>query len=71
MLTCPSPFVIIRTVMTTPQTLINRIVKALEDKGESVNYILGFMTATMAGLAEIDRDQSISYLQRTLEQAQG
>ena len=56
---------------TTPSTLIHKTVQALDKKGESKDYIIGFLIGTMAGLAEVDRDQAISYLQRTLDQAQG
>jgi hypothetical protein len=56
--------------------IANKIVKALEAKGESKDYIIGFLTATLDGMkqindmecTELDMD---SYLNRTLKFAQG
>jgi len=47
----------------------NDIVKALEEKGESKDYIIGFLTATINGLRYIDNQEVNKYLKRSVEQA--
>jgi hypothetical protein len=47
-----------------------QIVNNLEKKGESLNYIIGFLTATIDGLKYIDNQQVIDYLQRSVKQTQ-
>ena len=47
----------------------NAIVNELEKKGESKDYIIGFLTATIDGLRHLDSEQVQAYLKRTVEQA--
>ena len=47
----------------------NQIVKALEAKGESKDYIIGFLSATLNGLRYIDNAEVTKYLKRSVEQA--
>ena len=47
-----------------------QIVKALEEKGQSKDYIIGFMTATLNGLRFLENDQIAEYLKRTVKQTE-
>jgi hypothetical protein len=47
-----------------------RIINNLEKKGESKDYIIGFLTATIDGMKYIDNQQVIDYLQRSVKQTQ-
>lgn len=58
---------IIKSVMNN--NYANDIVKALEEKGESKDYIIGFLTATINGLRYIDNQEVNKYLKRSVEQA--
>jgi hypothetical protein len=49
---------------------INQIVQSLEAKGESKDYIIGFLTATLQGLRHIDDGRVEQYLEQTLKQSQ-
>ena len=53
--------------------IANKIVKALEAKGESKDYIIGFLTATLESMKHLDIDPKAinDYLNRTLKHAQG
>jgi len=44
-----------------------QIVNALEEKGQSKDYIIGLMTATLNGLRFLENDQIAEYLKRTVE----
>jgi len=56
--------------MNTPQINVNDIVKALEDKGESKDYIIGFLSATLACVKHItDIETFDKYLVDTLRHA--
>lgn len=46
----------------------NQIVNNLEKKGESKDYIIGFLTATVNGLKYIETNEIKDYLQRTVKQ---
>ena len=46
------------------------IVNALEEKGQSKDYIIGFMSATLNGLRFLENDQIAEYLKRTVKQTQ-
>ncbi len=48
----------------------HQIINNLEKKGESKDYIIGFLTATIDGLKYIDNQQVIDYLQRSVKQTQ-
>ena len=47
-----------------------QIVNALEEKGQSKDYIIGFMTATLNGLRFLENDQIAEYLKRTVKQTE-
>jgi hypothetical protein len=47
-----------------------QIVKALEEKGQSKDYIIGFMTATLNGLRFLENDKIAEYLKRTVKQTE-
>ena len=48
----------------------HQLINNLEKKGESKDYIIGFLTATIDGLKYIDNQQVIDYLQRSAKQTQ-
>jgi len=48
----------------------NEIISNLEKKGESKDYIIGFLAATINGLRHIANDEVINYLERSVKQAQ-
>jgi hypothetical protein len=54
-------------------SITNQIVKALEAKGESKDYIIGFLTATLDSMKYLEYTELDinDYLNRTLKQAQG
>ena len=43
------------------------IVNNLEKKGESANYIVGFLQATLNGLQHIGDEKIIEYMKRSVE----
>ena len=47
-----------------------QIVKALEEKGQSKDYIIGFLQATLNGLRFLENDQIAEYLKRTVKQTE-
>ena len=48
----------------------NQIVSNLEAKGESKDFIIGFLTATLNGVKHLDKPSQIeAYLKRSVEQA--
>jgi hypothetical protein len=47
-----------------------QIVNALEEKGQSKDYIIGFMSATLNGLRFLENDQIAEYLKRTVKQTE-
>jgi hypothetical protein len=50
---------------------VHQIVKNLEDQGESKDYIIGFLSATLDQVKYITDDQAFEeYLDRTLKQTQ-
>lgn len=49
----------------------NNIVNELEKKGESKDYIIGFLTATINGLRYLENEQVEDYLKRSVKHAQG
>lgn len=50
---------------------VHQIVKNLETKGESKDYIIGFLSATLDQVQYITDDQEFEeYLDRTLKQTQ-
>jgi hypothetical protein len=68
-LTCPlGPLNIIDVMNNT--NYAHQIINNLEKKGESKDYIIGFLTATIDGLKYIDNQQVIDYLQRSVKQTQ-
>ncbi len=68
-MTCPLGLLNIIDVMNNAN-YAQQIVNNLEKKGESLNYIIGFLTATIDGLKYIDNQQVIDYLQRSVKQTQ-
>lgn len=50
--------------------LINNIVNNLEKKGESKDYIIGFMSAMINNIVEMNADQTVTYLESTARQTQ-
>jgi hypothetical protein len=50
--------------------IANEIVKNLEAKGESKDYIIGFLTATLEGLRHLEDEKINQYLKQTLNQTQ-
>ena len=46
-----------------------QIVNALEEKGQSKDYIIGFMTATLNGLRFLENDKVLEYMKRSVEQS--
>lgn len=49
----------------------NEIIKNLEGKGESKDYIIGFLSATLNGVRHLKDNQDIlDYLARTVKQTQ-
>jgi len=47
-----------------------QIVNALEEKGQSKDYIIGFLQATLNGLRFLENDQIAEYLKRTVKQTE-
>ena len=47
-----------------------QIVNALEAKGESKDYIIGFLIATLDGLRHIDNAEVTKYIKRSVEHAE-
>ena len=47
---------------------IHQIIKNLEDRGESKDYIIGFMCAIIKALEEMTPEESSDYLQKTIKQ---
>lgn len=43
------------------------IVNNLEKKGESANYIVGFLQATLNGLQHLENEKTLEYLKRSVE----
>jgi len=43
------------------------IVNNLEKKGESANYIVGFLQATLNGLKHLENEKTLEYLKRSVE----
>ena len=52
--------------MNTPN-YVDQIVENLEKKGESVDYINGFLQATINGLIHIGDKNIIEYMKRSVE----
>lgn len=50
--------------------LINKIVNNLENKGESPNYIIGFMSAMINHIVELNAEETMEYLKGTAKQTQ-
>ena len=50
--------------------LIKKIVDNLENKGESPYYIIGFMSAMINNIVEMNADQTVTYLESTARQTQ-
>jgi hypothetical protein len=50
--------------------IANEIVKNLEAKGESKDFIIGFLTATLEGLRHLEDEKISQYLKQTLNQTQ-
>ena len=67
-LTCPLGPLNIIDVMNTQYA--HEIVNNLEKKGESKDYIIGFLTATINGLRHLESKEVQEYLQRTVKQTQ-
>ena len=68
-LTCPLGLLNIIDVMNNTN-YAHQLINNLEKKGESKDYIIGFLTATIDGLKYIDNQQVIDYLQRSVKQTQ-
>jgi len=68
-LTCPPETSTLLSVMNTT-SYGTQIVNALEEKGQSKDYIIGFMTATLNGLRFLENDQIAEYLKRTVKQTE-
>ena len=43
------------------------IVNNLEKKGESANYIVGFLQATLNGLQHLESEKALEYMKRSVE----
>ena len=54
--------------MTNTTNYANDIVTNLEKKGESKDYIIGFLSATLNGLRHIENEKVKEYLIRSVEQ---
>jgi hypothetical protein len=50
--------------------LINTIVNNLEKKGESKDYIIGYMSAMLNNIIELTPDQTVTYLENTAKRTQ-
>lgn len=48
-----------------------QMVQQLEAKGESKDYIIGFLIATINGLSYLENEKVEEYLKRSVEHAQG
>ena len=48
-----------------------QIVQQLEAKGESKDYIIGFLIATINGLSYLENKKVEEYLKRSVKHAQG
>ena len=68
-MTCPTADLNIITVMNNPN-YAHQIVRNLEEKGESKDFIIGFLTATIDGLKYIESEQVKDYLERSVKQSQ-
>jgi hypothetical protein len=49
---------------------IHQIIKNLEDKGESKDYIIGYMSAMIKALEEMTPEESSQYLNSTIKQTE-
>lgn len=47
---------------------IHQIIKNLEDRGESKDYIIGYLSAMVKALEEMDSQESSNYLLKTIKQ---
>jgi len=47
---------------------IHQIISNLEKRGESKDYIIGFMSAIIKALEEMTPTESTSYLKKTIKQ---
>ncbi len=56
----------ILSVMNTPN-YVDQIVENLEKKGESTDYINGFLQATINGLIHIGDEKILEYMKRSVE----
>lgn len=56
--------------MSKHHNTAKQIVNNLEAKGESKDYIIGFLTATLEGLRYLEDEKINHYLEQTLNQTQ-
>ena len=47
---------------------INQIIKNLEDRGESKDFVIGYMSAMVQALEEMTPQESSNYLSKTIKE---
>ena len=47
---------------------INQIIKNLEDRGESKDFVIGYLSAIIKALEEMTPQESSNYLQKTIKE---
>ena len=65
-LSCPAETSTLLSVMNNTN-YADQIVKNLEKKGESTDYINGFLQATINGLQHIGDEKILEYMKRSVE----
>lgn len=57
-----------RIIMNT--NYASQIIKNLENKGESKDFIIGYLSATLDGLRHLNSSEIVEYMKRAVQQSQ-